>query len=231
MSGRWLGFGAAVALLVGAGRAGVAHAAEAAGRAAPATLVVMLRSFTGAPGDSASRIVFMNAFTQEFDADQLAWELHTGDTWKHLEERRNPFRLVDLASPDLAWSLDLTIGLPPPVVIAQTKQRSSDPTPRPRATDFRASRGLTIVAAATAPSLGDEATPGEPVKFAVYFPDAKRVVVPSYKLPGGAYAYPWEEAGRCAARAALEVLHRAKDSVDPDERADLSPAVRTEDTP
>jgi len=27
------------------------------------------------------------------------------------------------------------------------------------------------------------------------------------------------------------VLYRAKDSVDPDERADLSPAVRTEDTP
>jgi hypothetical protein len=73
--------------------------------------------------------------------------------------------------------------------------------------------------------------PGEPVKFAVYFPDAKRVVVPSHKLPGGAYAYPWEEAGRCVARAALEVLHRANDAVAGDERADLAPAVRTEDTP
>jgi len=222
MSARRFGFGAAVALLLGAG---VAHAAE------KTTLVVTLHSFTGAPADSASRDVFMNAFEQEFDADQLSWQLHTGDIWKHLEERRNPFRLVDLASPDNAWTLDITIGLPPSVVIAQNKQKSSDPAPRPRATDFRASRGLTIVAAATAPSRGDDATPGEPVRFAVFFPDAKRVVVPSYKLPGGAYAYPWDEAGRCVARAALEVLHRAKDSVDPDERADLSPAVRTEDTP
>ena len=231
MSAKWFGLGAVVALLVGAGGAGVARAAEASGAATPATLVVMLHSLTGAPADSASRIVFMNAFTQEFDADQLSWQLHTGDVWKHLEERRNPFRLVDLASPDQAWMLDVTIGLPPTVVIAQNKQKSSDPTPRPRTTDFRASRGLTIVAAATAPSPGYEPTPGERVKFAVFFPDARRVVVPSYKLPGGAYAYPWEEAGRCVARAALEVLHRAKDSVDPDERADLSPAVRTEDTP
>ena len=222
MSSRVFGFGAAAVLLLCAGGA---RAAE------NATIVVTLQSFTGAPADSASRNVFMDAFQQEFDADELTWERRDGETWKSSGERRNRFRLVDLAAPDAAWALDVTIGLPPSVVIAQHKQKASDPTPRPRATDYRASRGLTIVAAATAPTAGSDREPGEPVRFSVYFPDAKRVVVPSYKLPGGAYAYPWEEAGRCVARAALEVLHRANDAANDDERADLAPAVRTEDTP
>jgi hypothetical protein len=222
VSRRGFGFGAALALLLGAG---VAHAAEGT------TVVVTLQSFNGVPADSASRDVFMEAFRQEFDARELSWERRNDGTWTSSGERRNRFRLVDLAAPEASWALDLTIGLPPPVVVAQPKQKASDPAPRPRATDYRASRGLTIVAAATAPGGSPDREPGEPIKFAVYFPDAKRVVVPSRKLPGGAYAYPWEEAGRCVARAALEVLHRASDTVDDDERADLAPAVRAEDTP
>ena len=223
MSRRMCGFGAAALLLLVAGGA---RAAEAP------TVVVTLQSFTGAPADSASRDVFMDAFEQEFDAAELSWERRDGETWKQSGERRNRFHLVDVADPDAVWGIDITIGLPPPVVIAQNKQKSSDPTPKPRATDYRASRGLTIVASATAPGDGSgERQPGEPIKFAVYFPDARRVVVPSHKLPGGAYAYPWEEAGRCVARAALEVLHRAYGSVEDDERADLAPAVRAEPMP
>ena len=222
MRRRGFGLGAAIALLLCAGNA---HAAEGK------TIVVTLQAINGVPADSASRLVFMNAFQNEFDAEQLPWQLRNGETWRSAGPVPNRFHLVDLAAPEAAWTLDVTIGLPPQVVIAQSKQKASDPTPRPRATDYRASRGLTIVAAATPPvtSVGPE--PGVPVKFAVYFPDARRVVVPSYKLPGGAYAYPWDEAGRCVARAALEVLHRAHENLDDDERADLSPAVRTEDTP
>jgi len=218
----------AVALLACAGGAGPAAAAKPS---EPTTLIVTLQSFTGAPADSASRDVFMDAFQQEFDAGEMRWQRKNGESWTDSGERRNHFHLVDLAAPEAAWTLDVTIGLPPPVVVTVPKLKSSDPTPRPRATDYRASRGLTIVASATAP-VGDAVhEPFEPVKFSVYFPDAKRVVVPSHKLPGGAYAYPWEEAGRVVARAALEVLHRANDTVADDERADLSPAVRTEDTP
>ena len=215
-----LELGAAVALLL---YAGGARAAEGK------TIVVALQAINGAPADSASRIVFMDAFEETFDAGELPWEMRNGESWKSAGVRPNRFHLVDLAAPEDSWTLDVTIGLPPPVVIAQHKQKSSDPTPRPRATDYRASRGLTIVAAATPPLTGVEPEPGEPVKFAVYFPDARRVVVPSHKLPGGAYAYPWEEAGRCVARAALEVLHRASASLDDDERANLAPAVRRED--
>lgn len=222
MSQRMWGFGAAVLLLLCAGGASAAEST---------TVVVTLQSFTGAPADSASRDVFMDAFEQEFDAAELSWERRDGETWKPSGERRNAFHLVDLADPEASWGLDITIGLPPPVMITPHKQKSSAPTPQPRATDYRASRGLTIVAAATAPGTGEERRPGEPIKFAVYFPDAKRVVVPSYKLPGGAYAYPWKDAGRCVARAALEVLHRAYGKVEDDERAALAPAVRTEPLP
>jgi hypothetical protein len=213
------GFMIAAALLACAGGA---RAAE--GR----TVVVTLQAINGAPADSASRLVFMGAFEQEFEAEELPWEIRNGETWRSAGQRPNQFHLVDLAAPEDAWTLEVTLGLPPSVVVARPKQKSSDPTQRPRTTDFRASRGLTIVAAVTPPvtSVGPE--PGEPVKFAVYFPDARRVVVPSYKLPGGAYAYPWEEAGRCAARAALEVLHRASASLDDDERANLAPALRME---
>ena len=81
--------------------------------------------------------------------------------------------------------------------------------------------------------VGEAATGTEalPRKFAVYFPDARRVVVPSARLPGGGYAYPWADAGRVVGRAALEALHRAKDMMGEDERADLTPAQRTEETP
>ena len=224
MRGQRFGVVTALALLALAN----GHGARAAENT---TIVVTIQSFAGAPADSASRLVFMGAFAQEFDADEMSWQKRTGESWGSSGERRNRFRLVDVAAPEAAWTLDVTIGLPPPVVITQAKQKSSDPTPRPRATDYRASRGLTIVAGATAPVGTSAREAGEPVKFAVYFPDAKRVVVPSRKLPGGAYAYPWEEAGRTVARAALEVLHRANDTLADDERADLSPAVRTEDTP
>jgi hypothetical protein len=228
MFGMMFGMPSALALLACAGGAGPAAAAKPS---ESTTLIVTLQSFAGAPADSASRDVFMDAFQQEFDAGEMRWQRKNGESWTDSGERRNRFHLVDLAAPEAAWALEVTIGLPPPVVITHAKLKSSDPTPRPRTTDYRASRGLTIVAAATAP-VGDSVhQPFEPVKFSVYFPDAKRVVVPSHKLPGGAYAYPWEEAGRVVARAALEVLHRANDTVADDERADLSPAVRTEDTP
>ena len=214
--------GLAVAVLVLA-CAGGARAAE--GKA----IVVTLQALNGAPADSASRLVFMNAFANEFDTDKLAWQIRNGDTWRSAGQVPNRFHLVDLAAPEDAWTLEITMGLPQAVVIAQPRQSSTAPAPRPRTTDYRASRGLTIVAAVTPPvtSVGPE--PGEPVKFGVYFPDARRVVVPSVKLPGGAYAFPWDEAGRCVARAALEVLHRASESLDDDERADLTPAIRSED--
>ena len=223
---RRLGFGFVAALALGALASG--HGACAA---EPSTIVVTIQSFTGAPADSASRLVFMGAFEQAFDAEEMSWQKRTAESWDSSGERRNRYRLFDAAAPEVAWTLELTIGLPPPVVVTQAKLKSSDPTPRPRATDYRASRGLTIVAAATAPAGGSAREPGEPLKFSVYFPDARRVVVPSRKLPGGAYAYPWEEAGRVVALAALEVLHRANDTLSDDERADLAPAVRTEDTP
>jgi hypothetical protein len=55
--------------------------------------------------------------------------------------------------------------------------------------------------------------------------------VPTAKLPGGGYNYPWEDAGRVVARAALESLLRARGDLNSNERADLAPATRAEATP
>jgi len=220
------------------GRAALALACAMAVCAPPARgadhapVPVVLAGFVGMPADSASRRDFLAAFQDEFDANELKCERRVGEQWSATGERRNLFRLVDVAAPEDAWALELSIGVPPVVRVTPPKQRASDPTPRARMSDLRVSRGLTIVVAAHPPvQEGDRGEPPPPLKVAVYFPDARRVVVPSPKLPGGAYAYPWADAGRVVARAALEALHRADDSLADDERADLSPAVRTEDTP
>src|SRR5438093_1545553 len=122
--------------------------------------------------------------------------------------------------------------LPHEVRVPRRRRRESDPPLRARVSEVRVSRGLTIAVTAISPAAaaatGTEALPR---KFAVYFPDARRVVVPSARLPGGGYAYPWADAGRVVGRAALEALHRAKDMMGEDERADLTPAQRTEETP
>jgi len=211
----------------------IACVAASASAASPAVRIVMLTAFNGLPPDSASRGVFLDAFRSEFDAEEMPCQKHLGEEWSSSGDRENRFRLVDMAAPEDAWTLELTIGLPPPVVIARPKPKDSGPTPRPRTTDYRAARGLTVVTQAIAPVAGTHEGI-EAFKLQVYFPDARRVVVPSPKLPGGAYLYPWADAGRVVARIALEVLHRADASLADDERADLSPAVRavsTEETP
>ena len=198
--------------------------------ATPAVRIVTLTGFNGLPPDSASRSLFIDAFQSEFDAETLLCQKRAGEQWTSSGERVNGFRLVDVAAPEDAWTLEVTIGLPPSVAVARPKPKQSSPTLRPRYTDYRAARGLTIVVSAVKPVLRTpEAT--EPLRLQVYFPDARRIVVPSPKLPGGAYLYPYADAGRVVARIALELLHHADDSLADDERVDLSPAVRTEDTP
>ena len=208
---------------------------SAARAASDSVLPVTITAFVGMPADSTSRREFLDGFDSAFEAGELPYEIHVGDQWTPTGERRTPFRLVDAAPSDQAWILSLSIGLPSEVRVPRRRRRESDPPLRARVSEVRVSRGLTIAvtaispaAAAAAAATGTEALPR---KFAVYFPDARRVVVPSARLPGGGYAYPWADAGRVVGRAALEALHRAKDMMGEDERADLTPAQRTEESP
>lgn len=196
------------------------------------TLPVTIQGFFGTPADSASRNVFNAGFQSEFAAGQLRCEHRTGDAWSAADAKPNPFVRVDAANPEDAWVLDITIGVPPEVRVTRPRKHKDDKqAPRARISDLRASRGLTIVIAASSPQAAASGERPVPLRFAVYFGDARRVVVPSARLPGGGYAYPWEDAGRVVARAALEALLRAHGDLGDDERADLAPATRTEPLP
>jgi hypothetical protein len=187
----------------------------------------ILNRFVGLPADSAARGALMDAFRAEMDLEAWPCEAREGDHWSKPEQRTNFYRIVDAAPPDEAWTLDLSIRVPPEVRVARrATPGSSLPPPRARVSHVRSSRGLTIAVTVTPPRTSVPTPAPDPVVFSVYFADARRVVVPSPRLPGGGYAYPWADAGRVIARAVLESLHRASGSLTADERAALAPASR-----
>ncbi len=196
--------------------------------AARDTLPVTIRDFVGLPADSLDRREFLEAFRATMDGD-LPYENRAGGTWSVSGPQMNSFRLLEAAPPDAAWVLDITLGLPPQVRVTRPRPKGSKVTPRPRVSGLRASRGLTIVVAASSPSAVAQGAEPTPVRFAVYFADARRTLVPTERLPGGGYDFPWADAGGVVARAALEALHRANGEMKDDERADLAPATRAEE--
>jgi len=200
------------------------------GAAAQSVLPVTVTRFVGMPADSAGRIAFMHGFRDAMDGD-LPCEQRNGDAWSASGPRRNPFRLVDAAAPDEAWTLELSLGLPPPVKVVRAAQKGSKDTPRPRLSDTRASRGLIVVATAMSPSAQSSGVEPTPLRFTLYFADARRILVPSVQVPSGGYLYSWADAGSVVAHAALEALYRAKGELGEDERADLAPATRMEEQP
>lgn len=200
-------------------------------RAEPATVPVTVRRFVGLPADSAARGAFMDAFREAMDQRELELERRADPGWAASGPRTNPFRLVDLASPDEAWIVDLSVRVPPEVRVSRPRPRDLPrhaPDPRPRVSSVRTSRGLLVVVSVLSPQAAAEGDEPAPVRFSLYFPDARRVVVPSEKLPGGGYDYPWDDAGRAVARVLLETLHRSQALIAGDERADLSPAMRAD---
>jgi hypothetical protein len=196
--------------------------------AAPRTLPVIITHFVGLPADSADRIVFMQSFRDAMDAD-LPCEQNKGGTWSSSGPRRNPFRVVDMAPPDEAWTLELSLGIPPTVRVARPATKDGGSPGRARQSDVRASRGLIVVAAASSPSAVTNEVAPTPIRFEVYFADARRILVPSTQVPSGGYQYSWADAGGVVARAALEALYRARGDLGGDERADLEPATRMEE--
>src|SRR6266511_5082896 len=167
---RWFGVVLALATLAGG---------SPAGAASDGTLPVMLDSFIGMPNDSVSRREFLDGFQAAFDAGELSYEKRVGDHWASSGEQRSRFRLVDAAPSDAAWKLSLSVGLPARVRVTQRKRKDSDPPPRARLSEVRTSRGLTIAVTASSPDAAGSEEPPAPLKFAVFFPEARRVVVPS----------------------------------------------------
>lgn len=201
-----------------------------AGPARAAVEPVQVASFTGLPADSADRAVFVQAFQTACDADTLPCERQSAGTWKADGSRPNPFRRVDVTSGE-GWQLALSVRFPPEVRVPVPRRRGSDAVPRARRSTLRTSRGFVVAVTAMRAEDASRGIVREPARFELYFPDMRRVVVPSARLPGGAYDFDYEDAGRVTARLALEVLLRATERLAADERAALAPAARTGDAP
>jgi hypothetical protein len=190
--------------------------------------VVRITRFVGLPADSASRGLFLQAFHAAMDAETWPCEARDGELWTGPKMHPNLFRLIDAAPAEESWALDVSLRLPPQVRVARKdpSPNSSLPPPRARVSHVRSSRGLTIAVTVTAPRISPDVVSSDPAVFSIYFPDARRILVPTPNLPSGGYAYPWADAGRVVALAMLEALHRASRGITADERATLAPASR-----
>jgi len=199
----------------------VLAAPVAAGTVIPLTIGTV----RGLPIETADRAAFLAAFHSAMDTELPAESL-AGGVWTPAAARRNPFQLVDVAAPDEAWSVDLSIGFPPEIRVERARPKGSKTAPPPRISGVRASRGLTVAVTVTPPPGVGTTADGAPQKISLYFSDARRVLVPSAKVPGGGYDYPWSDAGIVVARVVLEALDRARGAMDGNTRADLTPATR-----
>ena len=190
---------------------------------------VQVIAFAGQPSDSTDRQTMLQAFQTAMDADSLAIEARVGDDWRAAGAIANPFMRVDMAAPEASWTLDLSVRFPPEARLPKPRPRSGAPAPTSRRTSYQASRGLVVVVSAMPPLEARDTVRPLPRRFEVYFPNARTVAVPSAKLPGGAYDFPYDDAGRVIARALLETLLEARGDLNADQRAALLPAVRREE--
>jgi len=198
----------------------------------PAPHPVLIAKLLGMPADSVARGVMLAAFRDEMNASWLHCEERVGGDWKRADSLANVFQLLDGAPADEAWTLDLSVRVPPPVRAQVLMQKGTTKEEaqliRPRMSNISSSRGLVVAATASPPVIHGRRAEFEPVPTVVslYFADARRTVVPSHNLPGGGYLFPWDEAGRALARIALEALLRTSGALDAAHRADLKPATR-----
>lgn len=186
---------------------------------------VQIVRFVGTPADSSDRAAFTQAFEAAFAEAQIPCEKLESGAWVKTDPKPNPFVRVDAAGSELTWQLDLSLRFPPEVRVPVPRRHRRDPV-RTRQSTLRTSRGFVFAVTATSPKdTGHGVTP-EGHRFEVYFADLKTLVVPSTRLPSGAYDFPYDDAARVVARAAIEVMLRASEQMAKDERATLTPATR-----
>jgi hypothetical protein len=191
------------------------------------TVPVQIVRFVGTPADSSDRAEFNAAFEAAFAEASIPCERRESGTWVLGSPKSHPFVRVDAAGSELTWTLDLSVRFPPEVRVPVPRRHRRDPQ-RHRQSTMRTSRGFVFAVTATSPKDVRQAVAPEGQRFEVYFADLRTRVVPSTRLPSGAYDFPYDEAARVLARAAIEVMLRKSELLTKDERAQLAPATRIE---
>ncbi len=191
-----------------------AHAA-----AGPAARLVRLVALEGLPADSTAAA----AFRAGFDATLAARELPL----ERGEPLANRFAFTDDPRAEDTWSLQVTVGAPPPFSTARRNPRTGK-RERWTSPDLRASRGMTLGMFVLSPEAIAAGARAMPERLAFTFPPAVAParVVGATGVPGG-FVYPWREAGVATARLALELLHHRSGDLPDDARLALAPAERT----
>jgi hypothetical protein len=185
---------------------------------------VRVLRLVGLPADSILAKQMAEAFQAELDRGLLPLESRDSTSVAPNDTLVHAFRVVDAAPEDLAWTVDVSVRVPPPTRISRRRKGSQQPTTA--VSNVRLSRGLIVVVSAHSPPTVSRPANVGPRTYTLYFTEARRIAAATLRMPGGGYAYPWDEAGLVVARAALECLAEAAGDLPRDEQADLAPTVR-----
>ncbi|MBK7366391.1 MAG: hypothetical protein IPJ04_00395 [Candidatus Eisenbacteria bacterium] len=183
-----------------------------------------LVSLEGLPADSTIRLAFMNGFRDVFADEQLRSERDNGGGWQPQVAVPNRFRLLEGSAADDAWTVQVVIGAPAPAVVQRTQGEN---TKRRSDKARRASRGMIVSVIALSPEARQNGARPLPQTFAFAFPAPPPPADASQIVTSSGYTYSWTAAGQTAGKLALEVLHHFSEDLSAQERADITPAVRT----
>lgn len=202
-----------------AGALAVVPVANEAG--APPAHVVRVADVNGLPPDSTLRAEFVAGFDGALAAPTYPLEgAAPGAT--------GPNRFVRAAAAEDGgdapyWTLVVTVRMPPPYSAIRSGKSGrgvvhTDPK-------LRAARGMTVAVTVQSPEdVRTSTVPAAEVR-SIVFPQSIAPAQVLAEVPQG-FRFPWDEAGRAAARVALEVLHHRSGDLAEQARIDLSPASR-----
>lgn len=215
-------FLAFLSLLVSAPSSGATPMAPGAPRFAQIT------SLQGVPTDSTSRDDFMQGIRDVFaDEDIPVLRGEGPDT----EAQPNRFRLLEGEPADDAWRLMITVGAPPPILGAESKQKGLPPHPR-RVGQRRASRGVIVAIETRSPKQAEHGESTIPFRYQLVVPAvATDTTVLFQHPPTGGVLFRWDAAGRAAGLLALEQLHHQSGDLPFDHHVSIAPVIRVGEAP
>lgn len=196
---------------------------------------VEIAAIEGLPGDSLQRNPFLAGFQSAFERARLDREVSGIAGWSAAPSIANSFQLRRPGADRDAWSVRVTVVLPPIAGGSRTVM-TSDPSGRYTVLEKkgwanpkrRLTRSMVVrVSAFTANEARLGAGP-EPDEVSVQFPGPAPTGEGTPVHPLHGYDFPWRDAGRIAGLLALESLHHRSHDLGARERLALPSWTRIE---
>ena len=183
------------------------------------------------PPDSLDRTELLDGF-HAAAAETSLWCLATGAGEPRRHAFENRFAVVDGDPGENLWSVEVTLGLPPPRRLAKTEHRRN---PQTGQLETRTIESPTSSIAPRAHDRGGRDRPARhapddprpaPVRGQFLLPLADGETGNSTDVLTRGYLLSWTEAGRAAGRFVLEALHRQSGDLPDSLSLDLAPTLR-----